>query len=51
VTAKNVTDEDRRRLSGNVVGLIQKGGLDRETLLAQVREQLAATESRSQRGS
>jgi len=44
VTAKDVTDEDRRRLNGDVVGLIQKGGLDRESLLAQLREQVAATD-------
>jgi CheY-like chemotaxis protein len=42
VTAKDLTDEDRRRLSGEVVGLIQKGGTDRESLLAQIRECVAA---------
>ena len=42
VTAKDVTDEDRRRLNGDVVGLIQKSGLDRESLLTQLREQVAA---------
>jgi CheY-like chemotaxis protein len=42
VTAKDLTDEDRRRLSGEVVGLIQKGGMDRESLLAQIREHVAA---------
>ena len=41
VTAKDVTEEDRLRLKGDVVGLIQKGGLDRESLLAQLREQLS----------
>jgi CheY-like chemotaxis protein len=46
VTAKDVTEEDRRRLNGDVVGLIQKGGLDRESLLAQLREQVAATKAR-----
>jgi CheY-like chemotaxis protein len=46
VTAKDVTEEDRRRLNGDVVGLIEKGGLDRESLLAQLREQLATTEAR-----
>jgi hypothetical protein len=34
-------EEDRRRLSGGVMCLIEKAGLDREALLAQVREQLA----------
>jgi len=43
VTAKDITEEDRRRLNGDVVGLIEKGGLDRESLLAQLREQVAAT--------
>jgi signal transduction histidine kinase/DNA-binding response OmpR family regulator len=46
VTAKDITAEDRQRLNGEVVGLIQKGGLDRESLLAQLREQVAATEAR-----
>jgi len=47
VTAKDVTAEDRRRLNGDVVGLIQKDGLDRESLLAQLRQQLAAADARS----
>ncbi len=46
VTAKDVTEEDRRRLNGDVVGLIEKGGLDRESLLAQLREQVAAIRRR-----
>jgi len=46
VTAKDITEEDRRRLNGGVAGLIEKGGLDRESLLAQLREQVAATRSR-----
>ena len=44
VTAKDVTEEDRLRLKGDVVGMIQKGGLDRESLLAQLREQLSAAD-------
>ncbi len=47
VTAKDITEGDRRRLNGYVVGLIEKGGLDRESLLAQLREQVAATDRRS----
>ena len=43
VTAKDITEEDRRRLNGGVVGLIEKGGLDLESLLAQLREQVAAS--------
>jgi hypothetical protein len=46
VTAKDITEADRRRLNGDVVGLIEKGGLDRESLLAQLREQVAATRAR-----
>jgi CheY-like chemotaxis protein len=42
VTAKDVTEEDRRRLNGDVVGLIQKGGLDRDEVLELLREQVAA---------
>ena len=41
VTAKDLTDEDRRRLNGDVIGLIQKRGMDRESLLAQLSEQVA----------
>ena len=43
VTAKDITDEDRSRLNGGVVGLIEKSGLQREPLLAQIHELLAAT--------
>jgi len=46
VTAKDITEEDRRRLNGDVVGLIEKGGLDRESLLTKLREQVAATWTR-----
>jgi len=47
VTAKDITEEDRRRLNGDVVGLIEKGGLDRESLLAQLREQVSAIRARA----
>jgi CheY-like chemotaxis protein len=46
VTAKDLTDEDRRRLNGDVIGLIQKRGMDRESLLAQLSEQVAAASRR-----
>jgi CheY-like chemotaxis protein len=46
VTAKDVTEEDRRRLRGDVVGLIQKSGLGRESLLTQLSQLVAATEAR-----
>jgi CheY-like chemotaxis protein/anti-sigma regulatory factor (Ser/Thr protein kinase) len=42
VTAKDITEEDRRRLNGGVVGLIEKSGLDRESLLAQLLEEVNA---------
>jgi CheY-like chemotaxis protein len=51
VTAKDITDEDRRRLNGGVVGLIEKSGLDRESLLAQVLEQADATRLKGPGGS
>jgi CheY-like chemotaxis protein len=44
VTAMDISEQDRRRLNGGVVGLIEKRGLDRESLLAQVRAQLASSE-------
>jgi CheY-like chemotaxis protein len=37
VTAKDITDEDRQRLSGGVVGLIEKRGFGRDELLGQIR--------------
>jgi PAS domain S-box-containing protein len=47
VTAKDLTDEDRSRLNGDVVGLIQKSGIDRDSLLGQIRDQVAeAVETR-----
>jgi CheY-like chemotaxis protein len=47
VTAKDVTEADRRRLNGDVVGLIQRRGVDQESLLAQIREQVVAAGSAS----
>jgi CheY-like chemotaxis protein len=41
VTAKDLTDEDRQHLNGYVAALIQKSRTDRESLLAQLREQVA----------
>ncbi len=40
VTAKELTDDDRRRLNGDVAGLIERGGLDRDALLAEIRDQV-----------
>jgi signal transduction histidine kinase/DNA-binding response OmpR family regulator len=41
VTAKDITDEDRQRLNGDVMGLIERGGLDRDEMLEQLREQVS----------
>ncbi|MBW2668174.1 MAG: response regulator, partial [Deltaproteobacteria bacterium] len=41
VTAKDVTREDRRRLAGGVAGLIERAGLDQDSLTQLVREQVA----------
>ena len=38
VTAKDLTDQDRRQLSGSVATVLQKGAYERDQLLAQVRE-------------
>jgi signal transduction histidine kinase/DNA-binding response OmpR family regulator len=43
VTAKDITDEDRQRLQGSVVGLVEKRGFGREELLEQIRELVART--------
>jgi len=43
VTAKDITDEDRKRLQGSVVGLVEKRGFGREELLAQIRELVTRT--------
>lgn len=38
VTAKDLTVEDRRRLNGRVIEVLQKGGNSEETLLKQIQE-------------
>jgi signal transduction histidine kinase/CheY-like chemotaxis protein len=43
VTSKDLTEEDRLRLSGYVQKVVQKGGYDRERLLAELRDLLVAT--------
>jgi signal transduction histidine kinase/CheY-like chemotaxis protein len=46
VTAKDLTEEDRRRLNGDVAGLVQKGGSGRDEFLAEIRalvESMTAT--------
>ena len=42
VTAKDLTSEERHRLNGNIAGLVQKAGLDRDVLLTQIRDKVAA---------
>jgi adenylate cyclase len=37
ITAKDLTDEDHRRLNGGVERIIQKGAVSREQILAEVR--------------
>lgn len=41
VTAKSITEEDRRRLNGCVENIVQKGHLDRKALLHEVRHLIA----------
>jgi signal transduction histidine kinase/CheY-like chemotaxis protein/ligand-binding sensor domain-containing protein len=41
ITAKDLTDEDRRRLNGGVERIIQKGAATREQVLAEVRAVLS----------
>ncbi len=41
VTAKDLTDDDRRRLNGQVLGVLQKGAYSRDELLGEVRRELA----------
>jgi DNA-binding response OmpR family regulator len=41
ITAKDLTEEDRRRLNGGVERIIQKGATSREELLAEVRALVA----------
>jgi signal transduction histidine kinase/DNA-binding response OmpR family regulator len=43
VTAKDLTEEDRRRLEGSVVGLIEKRGAGRAELLDQLRDLVTRT--------
>jgi PAS domain S-box-containing protein len=42
VTAKHLTEEDRRRLNGDVAVLIERGGMERDSLLAHIRDQVDA---------
>jgi hypothetical protein len=45
ITAKELTEDDRRRLSGGVSRVMQKGGHSQEEFLAEVRARVATTGS------
>jgi signal transduction histidine kinase/DNA-binding response OmpR family regulator len=45
VTAKDITDEDRQRLNGGVVALIERRGREFDSLLTQIRELAAGAAS------
>ncbi|GAC1470210.1 MAG: hypothetical protein NVSMB9_15080 [Isosphaeraceae bacterium] len=47
VTAKDLTDDDRRRLNGQVLDVLQKGAYSREELLAEIRRELTERVQRS----
>ncbi len=49
VTAKDVTAEERRRLNGDVVALVERSGLGQEALLSQVCDQVEAAGGRARR--
>jgi len=42
ITAKDLTEEDHRRLSGGVEQIVQKGAQSRQELLRELRELVAA---------
>lgn len=46
VTSKDLTEEDRLRLSGYVQKVVQKGGYDRERLLVELQDLLLTTTAR-----
>jgi ornithine cyclodeaminase/alanine dehydrogenase-like protein (mu-crystallin family) len=41
----DITEKERKRLNGDVVGLIERGGLDRDAMLTQLRDQLAGAKN------
>jgi len=43
LTSKDITPEDRRRLTGSVELILQKGAASRETILTEIRSLLKAT--------
>jgi hypothetical protein len=44
VTAKDLTDEERERLNGDVAGLVQKKGSGRDSVLSEIRDLVASFE-------
>jgi signal transduction histidine kinase/CheY-like chemotaxis protein len=46
VTAKELTEEDKRRLNGSVERILQKGSMTRDALLAEVRRLVAVSVTR-----
>ena len=42
VTAKDMTDEDRKRLNGNIQGVLAKSGLNREALINEIQALVGA---------
>jgi len=50
ITAKDLTAEDHERLNGSVVRILQKGTVDQEELLADVRALVAASIGRRKGG-
>ena len=46
ITAKDLTPEERQRLSGYVERILQKGAYSRDSLLGEVRELVAACVAR-----
>jgi CheY-like chemotaxis protein len=42
LTAKDLTEEDRRRLSGRATRIIQKAGQSREQLVAELRRAISS---------
>ena len=48
VTAKDLTDDDRKRLNGQVLGVLQKATYTRETLLQEIRRELSSIVRRRQ---
>jgi signal transduction histidine kinase/CheY-like chemotaxis protein len=51
MTAKDLTEEDRQRLNGYVMAIVQKAGSTRDMFLAEVRDLLAASLHRPRPGS